>query len=54
MDNGGNPRALEETQALARRLDGLDERLWARTGGSEASKQRHREIEQQAIVSCKM
>lgn len=24
---------LEETQALARRLDGLDERLWARTSG---------------------
>jgi len=38
---------LEETQALARRLDGLDERLWARTSGSEASKQRNRELEQQ-------
>ncbi|CAK9102246.1 Hypothetical protein (Fragment) [Durusdinium trenchii] len=38
---------LEETQALARRLDGLDERLWARTSGSEASKQRNRDLEQQ-------
>ncbi|CAJ1429556.1 unnamed protein product, partial [Effrenium voratum] len=38
---------IEETQALARRVDGLDERLWARTSGSEASKQRNRELEQQ-------
>lgn len=38
---------IEETQSLARRVDGLDERLWARTSGSEASKQRNREIEQQ-------
>eukprot|EP00930_Biecheleria_cincta_P062788 TRINITY_DN4822_c0_g1_i4.p1 TRINITY_DN4822_c0_g1~~TRINITY_DN4822_c0_g1_i4.p1 ORF type:complete len:1651 (+),score=530.46 TRINITY_DN4822_c0_g1_i4:89-4954(+) len=38
---------LEETQALARRVEGLDERLWARTSGSELSKQRNRELEQQ-------
>ena len=68
---------LQETQSLARRVDGLDERLWARTSGrgprrmlmptgsssvsdgckrrnvprSEASKQRNREIEQQAAPS---
>ena len=64
----------QETQSLARRVDGLDERLWARTSGrgprmtpgrpvfgfrrlqknvprSEASKQRNREIEQQAAPS---
>jgi len=38
---------LEETQALTRRVEGLDERLWARTSGSELTKQRHRELEQQ-------
>ncbi|CAE7387999.1 unnamed protein product [Symbiodinium natans] len=38
---------IEETQALARRVDGLDERLWTRTSGSEVSKQRNRELEQQ-------
>mmetsp|Transcript_54892 Transcript_54892/g.161376 ORF Transcript_54892/g.161376 Transcript_54892/m.161376 type:complete len:1469 (-) Transcript_54892:120-4526(-) len=38
---------IEETQALTRRVEGLDERLWARTSGSEFSKQRARELEQQ-------
>jgi len=38
---------LEELQALTRRVEGLDERLWARTSGTEAEKQRHRELEQQ-------
>ncbi|CAE8618452.1 unnamed protein product, partial [Polarella glacialis] len=38
---------IEETQALTRRVEGLDERLWARTSGSELTKQRNREIEQQ-------
>jgi len=38
---------LEETQALTRRVEGLDERLWARTSGADAERQRHRELEQQ-------
>lgn len=38
---------IEETQSLTRRVEGLDERLWARTSGSETSKQRNRELEQQ-------
>jgi len=38
---------LEETQSLTRRIDGLDERIWARTSGAENAKQRHRELEQQ-------
>lgn len=38
---------IEETQALTRRVEGLDERLWARTSGSELAKQRNRELEQQ-------
>jgi len=38
---------IEETQALTRRVEGLDERLWARTSGSEIAKQRNRELEQQ-------
>jgi len=38
---------IEETQSLTRRVEGLDERLWARTSGTEASKQRSRELEQQ-------
>eukprot|EP00927_Polykrikos_kofoidii_P023700 TRINITY_DN21742_c0_g1_i1.p1 TRINITY_DN21742_c0_g1~~TRINITY_DN21742_c0_g1_i1.p1 ORF type:complete len:1794 (+),score=431.85 TRINITY_DN21742_c0_g1_i1:110-5491(+) len=37
---------VEETQALTRRIEGLDERLWARTSGSELAKQRNRELEQ--------
>jgi len=38
---------IDETQALTRRVESLDERLWARTSGSEAEKQRHRDLEQQ-------
>ncbi|CAK0893519.1 unnamed protein product [Prorocentrum cordatum] len=38
---------IEETQSLTRRVEGLDERLWARTSGSDGSKQRGRELEQQ-------
>eukprot|EP00929_Paragymnodinium_shiwhaense_P019632 TRINITY_DN13320_c0_g1_i2.p1 TRINITY_DN13320_c0_g1~~TRINITY_DN13320_c0_g1_i2.p1 ORF type:complete len:1691 (+),score=429.72 TRINITY_DN13320_c0_g1_i2:72-5144(+) len=38
---------VEETQALTRRIEGLDERLWARTSGNEAAKQQQRALEQQ-------
>eukprot|EP00931_Biecheleriopsis_adriatica_P046722 TRINITY_DN26856_c0_g1_i1.p1 TRINITY_DN26856_c0_g1~~TRINITY_DN26856_c0_g1_i1.p1 ORF type:complete len:1680 (+),score=520.77 TRINITY_DN26856_c0_g1_i1:66-5105(+) len=38
---------IEETQSLTRRVEGLDERLWARTSGNELSKQRNRDLEQQ-------
>ncbi|CAK0877147.1 unnamed protein product [Prorocentrum cordatum] len=38
---------IEETQSLARRVEGLDERLWSRTSGSEGARQRSRELEQQ-------
>lgn len=38
---------IEEMQAMTRRVEGLDERLWARTSGSELTKQRNRELEQQ-------
>eukprot|EP00928_Gymnodinium_smaydae_P021121 TRINITY_DN1821_c0_g2_i2.p1 TRINITY_DN1821_c0_g2~~TRINITY_DN1821_c0_g2_i2.p1 ORF type:complete len:1068 (-),score=266.80 TRINITY_DN1821_c0_g2_i2:29-3232(-) len=37
----------EEVKALTQRLEGLDERLWARTSGSEAAKQRSKELEHQ-------
>mmetsp|Transcript_44090 Transcript_44090/g.104327 ORF Transcript_44090/g.104327 Transcript_44090/m.104327 type:complete len:683 (-) Transcript_44090:61-2109(-) len=37
---------LEEVQAQARRLDGLEERLWTRTSGAEIVKQRGKELEQ--------
>lgn len=38
----------EESQALARRVDGLDERLWARTSGAEEiARQAAREMAQQ-------
>ena len=40
-------RDEEALQALTRRVEGLDERLWASTSGSEAERQRHRELEQQ-------
>eukprot|EP00928_Gymnodinium_smaydae_P038959 TRINITY_DN26737_c0_g3_i1.p1 TRINITY_DN26737_c0_g3~~TRINITY_DN26737_c0_g3_i1.p1 ORF type:complete len:1730 (+),score=510.19 TRINITY_DN26737_c0_g3_i1:209-5398(+) len=38
---------IEETQGLTRRVESLDERLWARTSGSELAKQKSRELEQQ-------
>jgi len=38
---------IEENISLTRRVEGLDERLWARTSGTELTKQRNREIEQQ-------
>jgi len=37
---------VEETQALSRRVDGLDQTVWARTSGTEIAKQRSRELEQ--------
>mmetsp|Transcript_81180 Transcript_81180/g.225948 ORF Transcript_81180/g.225948 Transcript_81180/m.225948 type:complete len:1072 (-) Transcript_81180:141-3356(-) len=41
---------MDEVKALTLRIEGLDERLWARTGGAEAFKQRSRELEQQVQV----
>ncbi|CAK0847925.1 unnamed protein product [Prorocentrum cordatum] len=38
---------IEETQSITKRVEGLDERLWARTSGSQGAKQRGRELEQQ-------
>mmetsp|Transcript_20374 Transcript_20374/g.54491 ORF Transcript_20374/g.54491 Transcript_20374/m.54491 type:complete len:1515 (-) Transcript_20374:117-4661(-) len=38
---------MDETQALTRRMEGLEERLWTRTNGAESLKQRSRELEQQ-------
>jgi len=37
---------LDEAQAQARRVDGLEERLWMKSGSSEGAKQRSRELEQ--------
>jgi len=41
---------IDELQALRLRVDGLDERLYARTSGSDVAKQRSRELEQQVQV----
>eukprot|EP00929_Paragymnodinium_shiwhaense_P081484 TRINITY_DN42650_c0_g1_i2.p1 TRINITY_DN42650_c0_g1~~TRINITY_DN42650_c0_g1_i2.p1 ORF type:complete len:1220 (-),score=381.37 TRINITY_DN42650_c0_g1_i2:278-3937(-) len=38
---------MDEVKALTLRVEGLDERLWSRTGGTEAEKKRTRELEQQ-------
>lgn len=38
---------MEEMQELRRRVESLDERLWARTQGSDHSKKRTQELEQQ-------
>lgn len=38
---------MDEMKELTQRVDGLDKRLWDRTGGAEAHRQRGRELEQQ-------
>eukprot|EP00927_Polykrikos_kofoidii_P083672 TRINITY_DN8625_c0_g1_i1.p1 TRINITY_DN8625_c0_g1~~TRINITY_DN8625_c0_g1_i1.p1 ORF type:complete len:1155 (+),score=248.23 TRINITY_DN8625_c0_g1_i1:95-3559(+) len=41
---------MDEMKVLTSRVESLDERLWARTGGVEAEKKRSRELEQQVQV----